>query len=68
MTYWDIKNIVKGRRPPLVCENECLENVIIEEGEDEGRHFYRLTASQGNGWLKVNYYYEDGTITETYER
>lgn len=66
MTYWDIKKIVKGQRPPLTCENECLENVIIEESKDNEGHFYRLTTAQGNGWCKVMHYYETGTITEEY--
>ena len=67
MTYWDIRKIVKGKTP-VAAENECLENVVIEEGRDEEGHFYRLTTSQGNGWLKVNHYYETGVITENYEK
>ncbi len=68
MTYWDIKNIVQGKRLPLACENECLENVIIEEGKDSEGHFYRLTTAQNNGWYRATHYYETGTTTETYER
>jgi hypothetical protein len=66
MTYWDIKNIVKGKRAPLDYENEYLENVIIEEGRDDEGHFYRLTTAQGNGWCRVTHYYETGITTEEY--
>jgi hypothetical protein len=68
MTYWDIKNIVKGTRAPLACENVHLENVIIEEGKDDEGHFYRLTTAQNNGWCKVTHYYETGTTTEEYTK
>ena len=68
MTYWDIKNIVKGRRTPLNYENEYLENAIIEEGKDDEGHFYKITVAQGNGWCKVTHYYETGTITEEYTK
>jgi hypothetical protein len=68
MTYWDIKNIVNGRRSPLTCENEHLENCVIEEGKDDAGHFYRLTVSQGNGWCRVMHYYETGVTTEEYVR
>lgn len=42
--------------------------VIVDRGKDEAGRFYRLTTAQSNGWLKVNHYYEDGTVTETYKR
>lgn len=66
MTYWDIRNIVKGNRLPIACENECFENAIIEEGRDDEGHFYQLTVAQGNGWCRVMHYYETGIITEDY--
>ena len=68
MTYWDIKSIIKAKRTPLACENECLENVVVEEGRDDEGHFYKLTTTQDNGWCGVTHYYETGIITETYER
>ena len=67
MTYWDIKRVVQGKAPTIV-ENECLENVILEEGRDDEGHFYRLTTAQGNGWCRVDHYYETGLITESYEK
>ena len=60
MTDWDIKNIVKGKRTTLSCENEYLENVIIEEGHDDEGHFYKLTTAQDNGWCKETRYYATG--------
>lgn len=42
--------------------------VIVSKGKDEAGNFYRTETAQKNGWLRINQYYEDGTITETYER
>lgn len=44
--------------------NENGENVIVIEGER-----VRVTrVHQDNGWVRVTYEYEDGTVEETYER
>lgn len=40
------------------------ENVVVEEGEG-----VKVTKTyQSNGWVRVTYEYDDGTVEETYER
>lgn len=45
-------------------KNENGENVIIVDGER-----VKVTeVYQSNGWARVTYEYEDGTVEETYKR
>lgn len=54
---------------PLTAVNDKNEDVIISSGTtDDGIHYYRIDTMQSNGWIRVNGYYADGTVTETYER
>ncbi len=70
MTYESIKNHIAESRGelPLSAKNENGEFVIIEERISDGIPFYRLTTVQDNNWCRINCYYADGTIDETYER
>lgn len=68
MTYKELTKILAEREFPTMGRNQDFELVLIEEGREDGRHFYRLTASQENGWLRVNTYYEDGSTDETYRK
>ena len=70
MTYESIKNHIAESRGelPLSAKNENGELVIIEERISDGIPFYRLTTVQNNNWCRINCYYADGTIDETYER
>lgn len=69
MTYEEIKELVKDNLLPLSAENEDGENVVIESGKTEdGECFYQLTTIQKNDWCRINTYYVDGTVDETYER
>ena len=47
-------------------DNEFVEVSYYktETGETVKRH----KAHQENGWVRITEYYEDGTVTETYER
>jgi hypothetical protein len=64
MTYSEIKKIVHGKVLPLTAENSDGEFVIIEGNES----CYILTTLQDNDWCRINEYYPDGTVTETYEK
>ena len=70
MTYESIKNHIaeSGGELPLSAKNENGELVIIEERISDGIPFYRLTTVQNNNWCRINCYYADGTINETFER
>ena len=59
----------EGNTLPAISENWNGEATILTEGEtDEGNNFFRLRTAQKNGWIAVTTYYEDGTITETFEK
>lgn len=68
MTYKEIKNKVNefDELLPITAVNENNENIVIEEGKEESLHFYVITTAQNNGYLRINHYYEDGTVTETF--
>ena len=70
MTYAEIKEKVEkfGHNLPISAENENAEYVIIGEGYVDGQHFYELRTMQNNNWVRINTYWEDGTVEETYER
>ena len=70
MTYESIKKQIaeSGEELPISAKNENGELVIIEERISDGIPFYRLTTVQNNNWCRINCYYADGTIDETYER
>lgn len=53
-----------GFTSPFSATNSQNENVIVQRTHD----YIRLDTFQDNGWIRVNEYYPDGTITETYER
>ena len=70
-TYEYIDEILQefGCALPVSGTNEDGEAVIIEQGwTEDNEHFYRLTTVQKNNWLRINEYYADGTVTETFKR
>lgn len=69
MTYESISNFMNLHESPCIAENENGETVIIERFKDDNNeYFYRMQTAQKNDWLRINEYYADGTVTETYER
>ena len=68
MDYQKLEEMTKGKTLPLNAENECGESVIIERGHNGDLAYYKLSTFQSNDWVRINCYYEDGSIDETYER
>lgn len=70
MSYEDVKQIVKnfGSTLPANGTDEDGNVVIVSEGKDECGHFYEVQTAQENGWIRVNVFYEDGTVTETFTK
>lgn len=69
MSYEEIKELVKNEKMPISATNENGENVIIEQGRTaDDIHYFQLTTIQENDWCRINCYYADGTIDETYDR
>ena len=71
MTYQEIEQKLLTEHITCPCsgKNDEGEDIIIERGYNGNCvPFYRVTTSQDNGWLRINFYYPDGTVTEEYER
>ena len=60
----DFKNDNMSVGSIFASENENGENVIIQVFKD----YLQVKTCQDNGWLRINCYYKDGTITEDYEK
>ena len=62
-TYESLKAML-GNAEQLFGKNGDGENVIVEwYGE-----YILTTTFQHNDWVRLNYYYEDGTVEEMFER
>jgi len=68
VNYTELKAMTAGKEFPLSAVNEDGENVIVDCGRDEDGGYFRLSALQANGWIRVNVYHEDGTLEEMFER
>jgi hypothetical protein len=69
MTFEELNELTTGRTFPLAAENQDGEVVIIEAGRNKsGDRFFRLTTAQDNGWTRINYIWEDGTIEELFQK
>ena len=68
MNFRKLDEMTKGKKLPFTAENENGERVIIEKGYNGDLKYYRLATFQNNDWIKINCYYEDGSIDETYKR
>lgn len=68
MNYQKLEEMTKGKTLPLMAENEDGERVIIEKGNNGELEYYQLSTFQSNDWVRINRYYIDGSIDETYDR
>ena len=68
MNYQKLEELTKGKTLPLTTENENGELIIIEKGHNGDLEYFQLSTFQSNDWVRINRYYEDGSIDETYER
>lgn len=68
MDYLALLKLTEDNPPPTGALNELNEDVIIESGCNEMGKFFRLTTCQHNGWMRINYIYEDGSREELYEK
>ena len=68
MNYKTLEALTTGKNLPLTGENEEKETVIIEKGHNGNLKYYQLSTFQNNDWIRINRYYEDGSIDESYKR
>lgn len=70
MTYYDYLELTKRfdyEDFPVAGFNENAERVIIDRNDGEDKYF-KVTTFQNNNWIRVNYYHQDGTTEEIYEK
>lgn len=68
MTYKELEQMTEGTHLPLAGENEHGEVVIIEEGKVDEERVFRVTTAQHNGWVRINYFYKDGSVEEMFDK
>lgn len=68
MNYQKLEDMTKGKTFPIMVKNEKGERVIVEKGHNGDLEYYQLSTFQNNDWVRINCYYEDGSIDETYEK
>lgn len=62
-TYESLNEML-GTSEQMFGKNSHGENVIVNRGDD---CVYTETF-QSNDWVRMNYYYEDGTVEELFTR
>ena len=67
ITFKNLDVFCSGTQLPAVSVNDKGENVIVSKEPYENDYCYRLDTYQRNNWVRVNRYYPDGSIDETYE-
>ena len=76
MTYNELEKLTEGKKLPFAGKNESGENVIIDRGCDRWsyrgeaweKNFFKLTTAQSNGWVRINFVYDDGSTDELYQK
>lgn len=69
MSYNEIKEKLKKDGFDCPCNGTDNDGnmIIISEGSCDGNHYYEVHTVQKNNWIRVNCYYEDGSVDETFE-
>lgn len=53
---------------PIMGTNEEHDVIIISKGSVDGNDYYEIQTAQKNNWVRINCYYADGQVDETFER
>lgn len=64
MSYAEIKQFY-GNRLPFTFKRYS-DIVTVEEGESKEGKFFKVTTHQRNGRTRINYIYENGTVTQSF--
>ena len=65
--YLDLTEEFKREDFPVVGLNENGERVVIDR-YDGDESYFKVTTYQNNNWIRINYFYKDGSVDEIYER
>lgn len=65
--YLDLTEEFKSEDFPVAGLNENGERVIIDR-YDGDESYFKVTTYQNNDWIRINYFYKDGSVDEIYER
>ena len=65
-SYEDIQKFAEGKTLPIIGKNEENELVIIEQDTLGDEKYFQVITVQHNDWRRVNVYWKNGTIEQTY--
>lgn len=68
MTFTEIKNKVGNKTLPLAGTTDSNNTCIVGGGSRDGEKYYTVETLQKNGWIRVETYWEDGTVEEDYRK
>ena len=68
MDYKELKKMTKGKQFPLAGRTAKNEPVIIEQGETDNGHFFKLTIAQDNNWCRIVTFWANGDAEETFKK
>lgn len=64
MSYAEIKRLYADRLP--FTFKRYSDVIKIEGGESEEGKFFKVTTRQRNGRTRINYFYENGIVTQSF--
>ena len=53
---------------PLTAKTESGEDVIVDAFTQDEKIVWHIATLQDNGWIRINLYYEDGTVEELFDK
>ena len=53
---------------PLCGKDDSGNNIIVTHGENDNGQYVKVQTAQKNGWIRVNYYYENGDSEELFDK
>lgn len=65
--YLDLTEEFKCEDFPVAGLNDSGERVVIDR-YDGDESYFKVTTYQNNDWIRINYFYKDGSVDEIYER
>lgn len=64
MSYAEIKRLYADRLP--ITFKRYSDVIKIEGGESKEGKFFKVTTHQRNGRTRINYFYENGIVTQSF--
>ena len=60
--------MMENKEFPLGGKDDSGNNVIVTHGENDNGQYVKVQTVQKNGWIRTNYYYENGDFEELFSK